>query len=298
MGAKSIIDPQQQVKIDERKDRQRKIIKTIVFTIVYLLLGLWAVFTFTPLLWMLSSSFKDTSAITAVPPELIPKAPTLDAYKRIVQVGGLWRWMLNSTIIAGVSTVINVFFAALAGYAFSKLRFPGRNGIFWVFLATMMIPGQVTLIPLYILVVDTFNLENTYAGIIVPGMVAVGSIFLMRQFMSSLPGTLIDAARIDACTEFRIFWKVILPMSKPGLAVLGIFTFVAHWNNFFWPFLITNTNSMRTLQVGLTSFRFEHLQDYGAMMAGAVFSAVPMIIVFLSLQKYFLRGITIGAIKG
>lgn len=272
--------------------------KQIGLIIIYILLGLWAVFTFVPLLWMLSSSFKDTSAITAVPPQLIPKHPTLDSYRRIFEVGGLGRWFINSTVVAGISTVINVFFAALAGYAFSKLKFPGRNAIFWVLLASIMIPGQVTLIPLYILVVDTFQLSNTYFGIIVPGMVSVGSIFLMKQFMTSLPSSLIDAGRIDACSEFGIFWKIILPISKPGLAVLGIFTFVAHWNNFFWPFLITSTNSMRTLQVGLTSFRFEHLQDYGAMMAGAVCSAVPMIIVFLALQKYFLRGITIGAVKG
>lgn len=298
MKSNPIINPQHQILLDDKKDKQRKTVKTIILAIIYILLGLWAVFTFVPLLWMLSSSFKDTSAITAVPPQLIPDQPTFEAYKRIINSGGLGRWFLNSTIVAGISTIMNVFFASLAGYAFSKLRFPGRNTIFWVLLSTMMIPGQVTLIPLYILVVDTLNLENTYIGLIVPGMISVGSIFLMKQFMGSLPGSLIDAARIDACSEFGIFWKVILPMSKPGLAVLGIFTFVSHWNNFFWPFLITNTNSMRTLQVGLTSFRFEHLQDYGAMMAGAVFSAVPMIIVFLALQKYFLRGITIGAVKG
>lgn len=287
-----------QLRLDEQKDLRRKLYKKIGLAIVYILLGLWAVFTFVPLLWMLSSSFKDSSSITAVPPELIPSRPTLDAYIRIFTVGGLGRWFLNSVIVAGVSTVINIFFASLAGYAFSKLKFPGRNQIFWVLLSSMMIPGQVTLIPLYILVVNTLQLENTYIGLIVPGMVAVGSIFLMKQFMSSLPSSLIDAGRIDGCSEFGIFWKIIMPMSKPGLAVLGIFTFVAHWNNFFWPFLITNTNSMRTLQVGLTSFRFENMQDYGAMMAGAVCSAVPMIIVFLALQKYFLRGITIGAVKG
>ncbi len=298
MELKSVTDPQYQIILDEKKDLRRKTYKRIGLTIVYIILGLWAVFTFVPLLWMLSSSFKDSSAITAVPPELLPKKPTLDAYRRIFEVGGMARWFLNSTIVAAVSTVINVFFASLAGYAFSKLKFPGRNGIFWVLLSSMMIPGQVTLIPLYILVVNTLQLENTYFGLIVPGMVAVGSIFLMKQFMSSLPSSLIDAGRIDACSEFGIFWKIILPMAKPGLAVLGIFTFVAHWNNFFWPFLITNTNSMRTLQVGLTSFRFENMQDYGAMMAGAVCSAVPMIIVFLALQKYFLRGITIGAVKG
>ncbi|MGE8204916.1 carbohydrate ABC transporter permease [Heyndrickxia sp. NPDC080065] len=284
--------------IDEKREKNKKVLRTCGFIIIYIVLGIWAIFTFVPFIWMISSSFKDSSAITAVPPQLIPEHPTLDAFKRIFEMGGLGRWFLNSIIVAGISTIINVFFASLAGYAFSKLKFPGRNTIFWILLSTMMIPGQVTLIPLYILVVNTFHLENTYVGLIVPGMVSVGSIFLMKQFMSSLPSSLIDAGRIDACSEFGVFWKIILPISKPGLAVLAIFTFVGHWNSFFWPFLITNTNTMRTLQVGLTTFRFEHLQDYGAMMAGAVCSAIPMIIVFLALQKYFLRGITIGAVKG
>lgn len=298
MEAKTMNDVSSQALIDEQKDAREKRLKKIGLGVVYVLLGLWAIITFIPLVWMLSSSFKDSSAITAVPPQLIPKNPTFDAYKRIFKVGGMARWFLNSTIVAGASTIINVTFASLAGYAFAKLKFPGSKQIFWVLLTSMMIPGQVTLIPLYMMVVNTFNLSNTYFGLIVPGMVNVSSIFLMKQFMGSLPSSLIDAARIDACSEFRIFRKVIFPMAKPGLAVLGIFTFVGNWNNFFWPFLITSTREMRTLQVGLTSFRFENLQDYGAMMAGAVCSALPMIIVFLSLQKYFLRGITIGAVKG
>ena len=298
MEAKTVNDMSSQALIDEQNDERRKRWKKIGLMIVYIILIGWALLTVIPLLWMLSSSFKDSSAITAVPPQLIPKNPTLDAYKRIFTVGGMGRWFLNSLIVASVSTVINVFFASLAGYAFAKMKFPGDKQIFGVLLTSMMIPGQVTLIPLYILVFNTLNLSNTYVGMIVPGMVNVASIFLMKQVMSSLPGSLIDAARIDACTEFGIFRKVIFPMAKPGLAVLGITTFVGHWNNFFWPFLITNTRDMRTLQVGLSSFRFENMQDYGSMMAGAVCSAVPMIIVFLALQKYFLRGITIGAVKG
>lgn len=288
----------QQVLLDEKKDKQRKVIKGIVLTIIYIILIIWAILTFFPLIWMISSSFKDTTAITQVPPQLIPDHPTLEAYKRMFSANGLGRWILNSVIVSVVITITNVFFSALAGYAFAKLKFPGKDATFWSLLATMMIPGQVTLIPVYMLVVQTLNLANTYTAIIVPGAVAVGSIFLMKQYMSSLPSSLIDAGRIDACSEFGVFWKIILPMSKPGLAVLGIFTFVGNWNNFFWPFLVTNTNSMRTLQVGLASFRFENLQDYGAMMAGAVISAIPMIIVFLALQKYFLKGITIGAVKG
>jgi multiple sugar transport system permease protein len=161
-----------------------------------------------------------------------------------------------------------------------------------------MIPGQVTLIPLYVLVLNVFDMGNTYSAIILPSLCTVGNVFLMKQYMSSIPATLIDAARIDACSEFGIFRKVILPLAKPGLAVLAIFTFVASWNDFFWPLLVTNTSSMRTIQVGLAYFKFQDSTQYGPMMAGALVASIPMFILFFSLQKYFLQGITIGAIKG
>ena len=288
----------QRVLEDEKKDAARKRIGLIGKIIIYAVLIGWAILTFIPLIWMVTSSFKDTAAITQVPPQIIPKQPTLDAYKRVFDTGGFGRWFLNSVIIATVLTISNVIFASLAGYAFSKLRFPGRDKIFWILLVSMMIPAQVTLIPMYILIVNYLDLANTYFAIIVPTLVTTSNIFLARQFMSSLPTSLIEAARIDACSEPRIFWKIILPLTKPGLAVLGIFTFVANWNSFFWPFLVTNTNSMRVLQVGLTSFRYENTADYGAMMAGATLTALPMFIVFLALQKYFLQGITVGAVKG
>ncbi len=208
------------------------------------------------------------------------------------------RWLFNSLLISSVLTVTNVFFASLAGYAFAKLKFPGRNSIFWILLSTMMIPAQVTLIPLYVLMINVFELGNTYTAIVLPSLATVGNIFLMKQYMSSLPTSLIHAARIDATSEFGIFWKIIMPMAKPGLAVLAIFTFVAHWNDFFWPLLVTSSNSMRTIQVGLASFKFAEATDYGAIMAGATIGAVPMFILFFSLQKYFLQGITIGAVKG
>ena len=287
-----------QLQLDEKKDKQRNMWKRIGLALIYVLLLIWAVLTFIPLIWMFVSSLKDSTAITQVPPQLIPKQPTLDAYKRVFEVGGFARWFLNSLIVSTILTVSNVVLASLAGYAFAKLKFPGRNTIFWILLGSMMIPGQITLIPLYILIVNTFQIADTYFALVIPTLVTTANIFLARQFMASLPSSLIDAARIDACSEPKIFWKVILPMAKPGLAVLGIFTFVANWNSFFWPFLVTSSNEMRTLQVGLTSFRYQYTADYGAMMAGAVLTAIPMFIVFLALQKYFLKGITIGAVKG
>ncbi|MBW4081152.1 carbohydrate ABC transporter permease [Paenibacillus sp. S150] len=272
--------------------------KTIFLLIAAACLIVWSIVTIIPLYWMLVGSVQDSAATASFRPSMLPEAFSLAPYERFFAKTAAWRWLLNSLFISSVLTVTNVFFASLAGYAFAKLKFPGSNAIFWVLLSTMMIPAQVTLIPLYILIVNVFNLGDSYTAIILPTAITVGNIFLMKQYMSSLPTSLIHAARIDACSEFGIFRKVILPLAKPGLAVLAIFTFVASWNEFFWPFLITNSTEMRTIQVGLASFVFAESTDFGAIMAGASVGALPMLILFFSLQRYFLQGITIGAVKG
>lgn len=259
---------------------------------------LWAVLSIVPLYWMFIGSFQDSLAAAVYKPKMFPDLWSFVPYERFFQKTNAWKWLFNSMLVSGVLTVTNVFFASLAGYAFAKLKFPGSNSVFWVLLSTMMIPAQVTLIPLYVLVINVFDMANTYTAIILPSVATVGNIFLMKQYMSTLPTSLIHAARIDACSEFRIFTHIILPMAKPGLAVLAIFTFVASWNDFFWPFLVTQSSDMQTIQVGLASFRFAESTDYGGMMAGATVAALPMIVLFFSLQKYFLQGITIGAVKG
>ncbi len=267
--------------------------------LIYMVLILWSLFTFLPLYWMLVSSFIDPNSSASLQFTLVPKEFTLASYSYFFTFNkNVLRWLFNSLLISGVVTLANVFFASMAGYAFSKLRFPGRNAFFWTLMSSIMIPGQVTLIPLYILVVNVFNMSDTYFAIILPGVVSVYNIFLMKQYMTSIPSTLIDAARIDACSEFGIFRKVIFPMAKPGVAVMAIFTFVGQWNDFFWPFLVTKTSTMRTIQVGLSSFKFADSTQFGPMMAGAVIASIPMFILFFALQKYFLQGITIGAIKG
>lgn len=258
----------------------------------------WAFVTVIPLYWMIIGSFQDSQTSASFQPRMIPDVWSVAPFQRFFNKTAAFRWLFNSLFVSAVLTLTNLFFASLAGYAFAKLKFPGKNSIFWILLSTMMIPTQVTLIPLYILVINTFNLADTYVAIILPALVGVGNIFLMKQYMSTLPTSLIHAARIDACSEFGIFWKIILPMAKPGLAVLAIFTFVAQWNDFFWPLLVTRSNEMRTIQVGLASFKFAESTDYGAIMAGATLGALPMFILFFSLQKYFLQGITIGAVKG
>ena len=258
----------------------------------------WVLITIIPLYWMVIGSFQDSSASASFKPQMLPEVWSIAPYERFFMKTKALRWLFNSLFVSAVLTVTNLFFASLAGYAFAKLKFPGRTTIFWVLLSTMMIPAQVTLIPLYVLVINIFDLADTYTAIILPAVVSVGNVFLMKQYMSTLPTSLIHAARIDACSEFGIYWKIILPMAKPGLAVLAIFTFVAHWNDFFWPLLVTRSDEMRTIQVGLASFRFAESTDFGAIMAGATVGALPMFILFFALQRYFLQGITIGAVKG
>ncbi|WP_235864083.1 carbohydrate ABC transporter permease [Sutcliffiella halmapala] len=282
------------IKKEKARNRRKKLYSVVSYSILFL----WVVITIIPLYWMFISSFRDTTVSVSFRPEWFPSKLTLATYIRFLTETDAVRWLFNSLFVSSVLTLSNVIFSSLAGYAFAKLRFPGRNTIFWLLLGTMMIPAQVTLIPVYIMVVNVFGLVDTYLAIMLPMFTVVGNIFLMKQYMSTLPTTLIHAARIDGCSEFGIFRKVILPISKPGIAVLAIFTFVATWNEFFWPFLVTQSSSMRTIQVGLASFKFQDATDYGAMMAGSVLAALPMFILFFALQRYFLQGITIGAVKG
>ena len=202
----------------------------------------------------------------------------------------------RAALYAVLVTAGNLVFCSALGYALAKLRFPGRRLLFGIVLITLTIPLYVIVVPLYKMMVDLGWL-NTYAGLILPALVGPTSLFLMKQFMSTIPSSLIDAARIDACPEWRIFLRVVLPLARPGLAVLAIFTFMGYWNSFFWPLIVTQTSEMRVLTVGLTTVRYGPF-DYGSLMAGSVIAAAPMFVVFLLFQRYFLRGLTVGAVKG
>nr|WP_246350791.1 carbohydrate ABC transporter permease [Deinobacterium chartae] len=185
----------------------------------------------------------------------------------------------------------------MAGYAFAKIPFAGRTPLFWAYIVAMMLPFQVILVPLFIMS-SKLGMIDSYAGLILPALASPYSVFLMKQFIQTLPSELIDAARVDGAHEFKIFWSIILPLIKPGLAFLGIITFIAQWNSFLWPLIITRSAEMRTLQVGLVLLREEVPLSYGLHMAGAVLAALPIIAVFFASQKYFLRGVTVGAVKG
>lgn len=262
-------------------------------------LVLFAVATIFPIYFMIISSFGDPIEAGAMSYSIIPSKISFESYKFFFNFSQYsWDWLTNSLIVAACITVSNVLFATLAGYAFAKMHFKGKNILFAILLGSMMIPGQVTQVPLYILVVNIFELQNTYTALIMPSIVTVYNIFLVKQFMSGIPKEIIEAAKIEGCSQPKIFWHIIMPLSKTVMAVLAILTFMAAWNDFFWPFLVTNTMDMQTIQVGLKNFRFANTTYFAPMMAGATISAVPMFILFFSLQKYFLEGVTVGAVKG
>jgi multiple sugar transport system permease protein len=216
--------------------------------------------------------------------------------------GMAWTWLRNSLVVALVPTVFNLLFAAMAGYALAKLDFPGRQFLFWSIIGVMAIPAFVTLIPLYQMMFR-FAWFDTFYALIVPKMAGLGSIFLFKQYMSTLPSDLMEAGRIDGASEGTIFTKIVWPMAQPVLAVIFLLEFVAAWGDYFWPYLVTNSTEQMTFQVGLMSIIGVDqgtvlLQDYGAIMAGSLVAGLPVIILFLLLQRHFVRGLTIGAVKG
>lgn len=249
-----------------------------------------------PLFWMCSVSLMPPLAANEYPPLLIPPAPTLEHYASLFSRLDMTRHLLNSTILASVVTALSVLLNGLAGYAFAKLRFSGRDGLFKALLATMVVPGQVGMLPLFLLL-KQLGLINTYAGIIVPGMASVFGIFLVRQYALSVPDSLLDAARIDGAGEFRIFWSLVLPLCRPILVTLAIFTFLGCWNDFMWPLIILTDQSMYTLPVALANLLGEHVQDVELMMAGAVLTVVPVVVLFIALQRYYIEGLVLGSLK-
>jgi multiple sugar transport system permease protein len=249
-----------------------------------------------PMYWMITISLMNVVTLLRMPPKLFPDPFTIMNYVRLLSNSMLLRWELNSAFIACINTFISLFVSSFYGYIFAKKEFPGKGILFWILICTLMVPFHVVAIPIF-LMFRTFHMINTYWGLILPGLFSAYGVFLMRQVIKTLPSELTDAAKIDGCNEFQIYSKIILPLSKPGLAVLGIFTFVGNWNDFFWPLVLLNDSKMYTLPVGLPTLQGQWT-DYGLLMAGATLAALPTIIIFLIFQKYFLQGITVGAIKG
>jgi multiple sugar transport system permease protein len=264
-----------------------------------------------PFLWMLSTSLKPESEIFRFPPTWFPNLWKWANYSEAMSAAPFGRYFINTTIYAAAITFSNLLLCSMAAYAFARLRFRGRSTLFILTLGTMMVPGQVTMVPVFILLkrwpllggndwlgIGGHGLLNSYTGLILPGAVGAFGIFLLRQFFMTLPRDLEDAARIDGCSEIGIYWRIILPLSAPALATLGIFTFTAAWNEFLWPLLIMSKDSMKTLQIGLQVFQTQYTTRWDLLMAGTVVVTLPVLVIFLLGQRYFTRGIALSGMKG
>ena len=250
-----------------------------------------------PLLWMLSVSFMPAGGASRFPPPLLPDVPTLDNYRALFQRIGMGGYFLNSVLVSSAITLLSLMINAMAGYAFAKLRFAGRERIFKALLAALVIPSQVTMLPLFLMLKE-MGLVNSYAGVVIPGLASIFGIFLVRQYARSIPDELMEAARIDGAGEWRIFFRIVLPMLKPVLVTLAIFTFMGSWNDFMWPLIVLTDQTHQTLPVALASLSREHIQDVEMMMAGAVLTVTPVLLLFLVLQRYYIQGLLLGSVKG
>ena len=257
----------------------------------------WAFLTVIPIFFMISTAFKDEGLIWKFPIVWLPNPVTFENYSEVFRYMDVGRMFFNSIYVATVTTVIQALIASFAAFAFARIRFIGREIVFMGFLATMMIPQYVLLIPLYI-IIARFNLMNTYAALIIPSMISAFSIFLLRQFFRSIPIDLDESARIDGCNRLQILFRIILPLSQPALVSVSIFVFMNSWNNFLWPLLVTSDIKMRLLPLGLSFFQVANSTKYGPLMAAALLASAPLIFVFLIAQKRFIEGLALTGIKG
>ena len=256
-----------------------------------------AAITLFPLLWMLSVSLMAPGEANNYPPPLLPAHPTLTNYRELFGHAGMGRYLANSFGLATAATVISLTFNVMAGYAFAKLRFAGRERLFRVLLASVVVPAQVAMLPLF-LMLKYLGLVNTYGGVIVPALAGIFGIFLVRQYALTIPDDLLEAARIDGAGEWRIFAVIVLPVLKPILVTLAIFTFLASWNDFMWPLIVLTDKDLYTLPVALAALSREHVQDNEMMMAGSVVTVLPVLLLFLVLQRYYIQGLLLGSVKG
>ena len=250
-----------------------------------------------PLLWMLSASLMTPGEASSFPPPLLPQRPTLANYRELFAHAGIGRYLANSVLLAVSVTTLSLAFNVAAGYAFAKLRFAGRERIFRLMLGTLVIPAQVAMVPLFLLL-KALGLVNSYAGVIVPAMAGIFGIFLVRQYALSIPDELLEAARIDGATEFRIFASIVVPLLAPVIVTLAVFTLLGTWNDFMWPLIVLADSHLYTLPVALASLSREHVQDNELMMAGSVVTVLPPLLLFLGLQRYYIQGLLLGSVKG
>ena len=250
-----------------------------------------------PFVWMMIASLMTAGEIQLRPPVWLPAAPQFSNYSDLAASIPIGRLYFNSIFTSGLIVFGVLLSSSLAGFAFAKYRFPGRELLFYLILATMMIPFFVTLIPVFF-IVRQLGWIDTYQGLVIPGLTSAYGIFLMRQFMITVPDEIIDAARIDGASELSIYWRIVLPLIKPALATLGTFVFIGAWNNFLWPLLVLNSRELMTLPLGINSLRSLYADNTNLLMAGTALSVLPMLFVFIYLQRYFIQGIALTGLKG
>ena len=292
----------------KRREKKEVLIKRLLSYTILSAIGITMVL---PFLWMLSTSFREPGNVFTYPPQWIPRPFIWKNYPNalnairidtrlfgIIHISkGFLMFYLNSVFVAVCVTFGQVFTSSLAAYAFARLKFPGRDKLFLAYLATLMIPGAVTMIPVFILM-RLMNWVDTYRALIIPSMFTAYGTFLLRQFFMGIPTDLEDAAKIDGCNLFGIYWRIILPLAKPALATLTTFTFIGSWNNFMWPLIMINSMEKKTLPIGLASFQGLYHTDWTLLMAGSMMVVLPVIIVFVFNQRFFVEGIRLGAVKG
>lgn len=266
---------------------------------LYLIAGIGALLTIFPFAWMVLSSLKNNAEIFRYPPSFFPEIVRLDNYSKLFEMWPFGMWYLNSILIAAIGTIAVMFFSSLAGFGFAKYDFKGRSILFGFLIASTMIPFQLVLIPLFV-EVSRFKMLDSYAGLILPFMAPALGIFLMKQFMASIPNELLDSARIDGCTEFQIYLNIIVPLIRPAFGTLAIITFLGSWNSFIWPLIILRTETMMTLPIGLARLTENvpgKTRDFGVIMAAATLVSVPVLAVFFAMQRQFISGLLSGSVK-
>ncbi|MBC1317529.1 carbohydrate ABC transporter permease [Listeria booriae] len=265
-----------------------------VFTYTIIVLG--GAIMVLPFIWMVSTAFKSGAANMVLPPQFIPDEPTWNNFERVFEMFPMLQFLVNSIVVAIVTTVGQMLFCSMAAYAFARIEFWGRDKLFLLYLATMMVPAQVTMIPQFILMKHLGWLDS-YTGLIVPGLFGVFGTFLLRQAFMGIPKELDEAVFMDGGNHFTVFRKVILPLAKPTFATLGILTFMQSWNSYLWPLIVTSSQEMATLPLGLSLLQGRYGTDFGLMMAGVLISVIPILAVYLFAQKYFIQGMTMSGMK-
>ncbi len=281
--------------VNESSPWMRRVVKIVAYAF---LIG-FALLQFIPFIWALSASFKNAAEIQtslSFPPKFIPDSPTLQNYIDIFTIVPFGTWYINSFIVGITTTVLTLFFSATSGYAFARIPFPGRDIIFWMIIGTMAIPGVITIVPTYILL-RTLGLTDSLQGLIIPFMVTSFGIFLMKQFFVSIPAELEEAARVDGAGRIRTFVQIVLPLARPALSALTIFTFMGRWNDFLMPLIIIGKSELFTLPLGMSSFRGQYKTDWNLLMSGSILVMIPIVIIYIAFQRFFIQGISTTGMK-